>query len=381
MALLTVALAAPAVSGAAPLRYTPVLQSVLSTPRWYKGDDGRYHLQYEVKLTNATSVPIEVRSLQVRGQAGRRVTTLSGEGLKAATGELGSPTVPTTTLPANGVDIVFVNLSFSSRARIPTRITHRLTIDIGLVTSDGLGPVFVSDGGQAAVSRRAPTVIGPPLRGARWVSVIGAHRKGLTPVNNALHLGERFAVDYSARLDAQGRTHQGPVDQNASYFNDGEPVVAVADAKVVSVLDRFPDQIPLASKPTTLGDADGNHVILRLSSGVYAAYAHLQRGSVRVRVGRTVHTGQVLGRLGNSGNSSGPHLHFQLMTRPSFLDADGLPFVTDRFRFDGRIPTLDALIDADSDPASPPVPYSDAGAGNRRLEGFTGLEVVTFPKR
>jgi hypothetical protein len=69
------------------------------------------------------------------------------------------------------------------------------------------------------------------------------------------------------------------------------------------------------------------------------------------------------------------------MTRPSFLDADGLPIVVDHFRFDGRIPTLYALIGPDADPASPPVPYSRAAAGDRRLEGFTGLEVVTFPSR
>ena len=93
-----------------------------------------------------------------------------------------------------------------------------------------------------------------------------------------------------------------------------------------------------------------------------------------------MHTGQVLGLLGNSGNTTGPHLHFQLMDRPSFLDADGLPFVFERFHMAGRIPSLEALIRADADPAAPPVPYRRIKAGARRLQGLVGLEVISFPK-
>jgi murein DD-endopeptidase MepM/ murein hydrolase activator NlpD len=70
----------------------------------------------------------------------------------------------------------------------------------------------------------------------------------------------------------------------------------------------------------------GNHVILDLGNGAYAAYAHLQRGSLTVREGERVHAGQVLARCGNSGNSSEPHLHFQLMDGPDPDAARGIPF-------------------------------------------------------
>jgi len=67
-------------------------------------------------------------------------------------------------------------------------------------------------------------------------------------------------------------------------------------------------------------------VILKLAKGVFAAYAHLAPGSVRVHRGERVREGQLLGKLGNSGISTGPHLHFQLMNRPEPLDADAACF-------------------------------------------------------
>ena len=75
-----------------------------------------------------------------------------------------------------------------------------------------------------------------------------------------------------------------------------------------------------------------------LGNGFFAFYGHLQKGSVTVNRGERVKRGQVLGRLGNSGNSSAPHLHFHIMNGPSVLGSDGLPYVIDRFRLAGQIP-------------------------------------------
>jgi murein DD-endopeptidase MepM/ murein hydrolase activator NlpD len=79
----------------------------------------------------------------------------------------------------------------------------------------------------------------------------------------------------------------------------------------------------------------GNHVVLDLGDGVYAALAHLRRGSVRVRPGDRVAAGQQLAECGNSGNSSEPHLHFQLMDHPSVLLAAGLPLRFARYQVAG----------------------------------------------
>ena len=83
--------------------------------------------------------------------------------------------------------------------------------------------------------------------------------------------------------------------------------------------------------------AAGNHVVVDIGEGRFAFYAHMQPGSVRVKVGDKVKTGQVLGLLGNSGNTDSPHLHFHVMDGPSPLVSNGLPFVFNSFTGQGRL--------------------------------------------
>jgi len=90
-------------------------------------------------------------------------------------------------------------------------------------------------------------------------------------------------------------------------------------------------------KTITVENVDGNHVVLDLGNGFFAFYAHMQKGSVAVRPGDRVKRGQVLGKLGNSGNTSAPHLHFHIMNGPSVLGSDGLPYVIDHFQLAGQI--------------------------------------------
>ena len=356
--------------------YTPVIESVLSPPRWFDGDDGRVHVAYELQLTNAFPVVDHVASLEVLAGGGARIARLSGQRLTAAMGWPGA-SGPTTELGPFSVGVVWLDLTFANVHAVPRRVQHRLTVNL----PPGLGvPSVITDtGASVAIARHAATVIAPPLRGGRWALVSSVHRRSLLPINGGLHNAQRFAVDFSALLDTSGRTHVGSADRNASYFNYGQPVVAVAAGTVVEAVDRYPDQIPNHNVPVSAEAADGNHVIIKLAAGVFAGYAHLKPGSVRVHLGERVHTAQVLALLGNSGNTTGPHLHFQLMTRPSLLDADGLPFVVDRFRLDGRVPSLQALIDADL--AGTPVPIDRSAAGTHRHQGFTDLDVATFPGR
>ena len=352
---------------------TPVIQSVLSPPRWYRADDGRVRLQYELLLTNATAVSVRVGSLEVLRGAGGRAAELSGERLEAA---MGWGNGPTTEIQPFSVGIAWLDLTFGSKKALPRSVEHRLTVQ--LPPELPVPPVITERSASTHVTRRAATVIAPPLRGPRWVAVVGPHRRSLQPVNGGLHLGQRFAIDFAARLDAEDRSHIGAPDQNASYFNYGEPVLAVSAGRVVEVVDRYPDQIPNDPEPVELAAADGNHVIIRLGEGVFAGYAHLKPGSVRVNRGQRVRPGQVIGKLGNSGNTTGPHLHFQLMNRPSLLDSDGLPFVLERFSLEGRVPSLDALLEADF--AGTPMPIDRSVAGKHRRQGFTDLDVVAFPR-
>jgi hypothetical protein len=135
----------------------------------------------------------------------------------------------------------------------------------------------------------------------------------------------------------------------ADFPGFGQPVLAPADATVVRAHDAERDHWSRTSPPAMLylvaegmvrellgpGRILGNHVVLDLGDGVYAALAHLRRGSVRVRPGDRVAAGQQLAACGNSGNSTEPHLHFQLMDHPSVLLAAGLPVAFDHLQVAG----------------------------------------------
>jgi Peptidase family M23 len=363
-------------------RYTPLVMSVFAPPRWFKGVDGRFHLVYELTLTNGFAVPVSVRSVSVI-DATRRVTLqrLSGARLHASMSLLSLPNDATTTVPASGVGVVWIEVIVGSRRSLPSAIMHSLTVAVppGLPV-----PSTITDrGGFARVDLRPPVILGPPLLGAGWIALgsccDGPHRRSIQPIDGKLYLGQRFAIDWNG-MDAQRRFVVGNPDLNASWVFYGKPVLAVADAKVVAAVDRFPDQIPNHQRQVTLEQADGNDVILSLGSGRYAFYAHLKPGSIRVHRGDRVRRGQVIARLGNSGASSGPHLHFQVMDRPSALASDGLPFVFRRLRFDGQIPPLNASLVTTIN-SGRPVPVDRAGSGRRIDEFPLGRDVVSFADR
>ena len=75
-----------------------------------------------------------------------------------------------------------------------------------------------------------------------------------------------------------------------------------------------------------LNNAAGNHVVVEIAPHRYVLYAHMRPGTVQVKPGDQVHTGQILGHVGNSGSSTEPHLHMHIDDQPSFLAGNGVPY-------------------------------------------------------
>ena len=190
------------------------------------------------------------------------------------------------------------------------------------------------EGARATVVRDV-AVIGPPLRGEGWVAVNGpdpqtGHRRAIVPVEGIAAIAQRFAIDY-VKMDSTGRRFTGDSLKNESYYAEGQDAIAVADGVVASVKDGIPENVPgvmSRAVPITLETVGGNFVILDIGQGRYAFYAHLKPGSLRVRPGDRVRKGQVVGLVGNSGNSTEPHLHFHLMDGTSPLGSEGHPLRT-----------------------------------------------------
>jgi murein DD-endopeptidase MepM/ murein hydrolase activator NlpD len=171
-----------------------------------------------------------------------------------------------------------------------------------------------------------------------------------------------FSIDF-VELDAKGRGYTGNVKDLSSYAYYGADIYAAAAGTVVEVVRDLPDSVPGANPTTTTADtASGNHIIMDVGAGHYIMYAHLIPGSPTVQVGEVVPKGYVLGKLGNSGNSSGPHLHFQVMDRPSSVGANGLPFVFDHMTREATVVgSLESAEDTFNAGMPLPLDFSTAG--------------------
>lgn len=185
-------------------------------------------------------------------------------------------------------------------------------------------------------------VLSPPFTGDGLVDgngcclEIGPHRFVTNPMDGTLDPSEQFAIDW-IKVDGQGKAFRTDGKKSEDWLCYGTEVLAVAAGTVVETMRDLPNQPPgVAPTNLTIPEIAGNHVILDLGGGRYAMYAHLAPGSVTVQVGDRVRAGDKLGLLGNSGNTTGPHLHFQISDRPSTLDTTSLPFVFASMELESR---------------------------------------------
>jgi hypothetical protein len=186
-----------------------------------------------------------------------------------------------------------------------------------------------------------PRWLDPPVRG-RWVGLNSPADK--VPSHGIRAYGQAYAIDILHPAPADAPTSLGwdaGLRDPAGFSCFGEPVHAVAPGTVVAAHDGMRDQRSRSSWPSIIWLLTvegflrelagprfhvGNHLVLDHGDGTFTAYAHLRHGSIRVATGDRVGAGQQLAEVGNTGNTSEPHLHVQLMDHPSVTAASGLPF-------------------------------------------------------
>ena len=314
----------------------PVAVSVLDPPQPVLGADGRDHLVYELHLSSISRSTTTVDALQPLA-AGRPLGgRLTGRQLLSAF-RLDSLKAGTTTLEPGMGATIFMDVALPPGQRPPRSITHRIWLSYH-DPSNGSGGRLSFTGASSRVVQARAIEIAPPLFGPRWlVGSVGEHRRTLNVINGQIYVAERFAIDF-VQLDRQERLFAGPEAQLSSWAFFGAPIHAVANGTVVGLQDGLRDQVP-GEPPVgvTIQNAGGNYIVERIGPHLFAFYAHLQPGSLRVRRGQRLHTGQVIGLLGNSGNSSGPHLHFHIMDTASPLQSNGIPFTFRAFRGQGVV--------------------------------------------
>jgi hypothetical protein len=290
---------------------------------------GATSLFYEIQVVNAYRLESDVVSLGVSSPAGS-VAAFSGGPLERMFQPFAAGPTPLALGPGTA-GLLFVQVPFASAAAVPATITNTLTIRVPKI---GPKPFAVAQR-PLAVDRSQPVVIEPPFRGTGWFAGSGpsndsGHRRTYQYLDGQPYFAQRFAIDWlqGKRVGDRWLFSHGDVSKNANWYCYGTPLLAVADGVVVGVRHDLPDNVPLQKPLVTItkDTIGGNFVVLDIGHGRYAFYAHMQPNSARVKVGDHVRAGQVIGLLGNSGNSSGPHLHFHIVESPSFLFSDGLPY-------------------------------------------------------
>ena len=334
------ALASPA-SSAEPDRSTAIIVSPIHEAQVVAGDDGMDHVEYELLVVNVLSEPVTLSSVTVLDPAGKELLRIDGGALGAASQTLFAKT-PSPVIPPSAAVSVDVDLILPPDTA-PERVTHRIAYTLKADSELALmvGGLEVN-APEVTINRQPAMVIKPPLKGKGWLATSACckpniHRDLRIAIDGVrIETAETFAIDWAKVKN--DRLFGGDGKRVEQYYGFGEDVLAVADGTVVYIHDGMIDETPsVLMVPKSKSDYGGNNVILELAPNVFAWYAHLRQGSLTMKVGDAVKAGAPIAKLGNTGPSEGPHLHFGLLNKPDPIAGRSLPFVFDSFTLDGAV--------------------------------------------
>jgi len=333
----------PAIAEKTRPRTTAIIVSSTNDPLRVAGSDGMDHLEYDLIVTNAFPEPVTITLIEALGPNGQLIQQWKGDALA----EITQPLIGLGPMPAIsgstavGVVIDLIVPPDDLHAQIDHRITYELPADSELTSLVGN---FVIEGPVLTVDPRPAVAIASPLHGPGWLTFRGCggspslHRSIRLPIDGRTFAKpETFAIDWIQMVD--GRPFEGGGGRNEQWHCHGAEVTSATPGTVVAVRNGMPDETPNMPPKNVHqpGDYGGNHVVVQMDDGVHAFYGHLIVDSIKVKIGDTVVAGQLLGLLGNSGNSSAPHLHFGLLDGPDPLANNSLPMVFDSYTLLGAM--------------------------------------------
>ena len=168
----------------------------------------------------------------------------------------------------------------------------------------------------------------------KWTVVNGGVTKELS--HSWSIISQRYAYDFII-VDDEGKSFSRDSRSVHSYYCYGKDIVAPADGEVVKLSNNYKDSF--VDGKNAYCDAmniAGNYIIIKHNDDEYSAVAHIMKGSIAVKVGDKVKQGQIIAKCGNSGNSSEPHIHFQLQSSKSFFLSAGLPIAFSALKADSK---------------------------------------------
>lgn len=351
-------------------------------PTPFSGSDGRIHLAYELIVTGLSGANrARFERVEVFGESDPKplISYGSSDLDQRVMRPEADPTLRYGPLvPSATTALIHVWITLGKDQAVPHTLRHSFRIS----AEDG-SEVHAGDA-RVDVRSATPLIVGRPFRAGAWLAHNGPgqHRSphwGSALVNErGARIPQRYAIDFIG-VDENGSAVRRDFRKstNEDWIGFGIEILAVVDGVVHAARDGLADNQPLVELPPpaspSASDTYGNYVIIAVNDHTFVHYAHMQRNSVVVKAGQPVRRGQVIGRLGNSGNTNGAHLHFNITDGPLPEDSQGLPFVFDAFDLLGKT-TPDLALGAE--PSSRPPRFSPSKRGKELpLDGA----VVRFP--
>ena len=328
----------------------PLLTRIVREPQPFRANDDKIHLVYELEILNFTTETVDLTRLTVFGNSTDTAPLLVLEGDQFMQRTVLLQYHPFKRAPLEDVTVdqigpgqtavVYLDVTVDSMESVPGSLINRVEIDGPPVIAQVLGESALTVSTEVGVNGNQVLVLGEPIKGGRWINLNGccdfansAHRRVVRSVDGKEFFPERYSIDIM-EVDESNNLFVGDPNLNESWLGYGAELIAVADGVVSRVVKGVPDNKPGESPPfpISLSDGAGNIVILYIGNGTYVLYAHLIPGSNdHLEVGDFVKKGDMVGLLGNTGQSGAPHLHFQVMDGNSIAQAEGLPFVFEQF--------------------------------------------------
>jgi len=337
----------PASSVLPQISITPVTVRVMQDALYpVSATDGYTHIAYAAEVINARPEPVDIDSVTPVDPTKGFAPTGKNQPVDTANQPIAGkvklfsqPGQYTARIPGGSAGIMFFDVAYRDSAQVPALLSHRIVVS-DAKTHDRIEGLT----NPLQVRCDPPVVLHPPLKGHGWwdsngcCQIVNAHRGATLPTNGDFKAPEQFAIDY-VQIDDAGGCCTGPVKDVKSWKFFGAPVLAAAAGKVVEVSDGMAEQVPGPAVGVTAENAPGNHIIQDIGNGHYVLYAHLKTGTIPkdIKPGSELTVGQQIGEVGNTGSSTAPHLHFQVMDRPSALNSVGLPFVFDTQVLEGKV--------------------------------------------
>lgn len=326
--------------------------SILKTPLPVPTENENY-IVYELQIFNRSDKDLRLGLVDVADENNKPVLSYFGERLKQqAVFYKGKERIESAdmTLKKETGMFLFFTISFPKSEKLPSSLQNRLFF-IQTNENKSIASVEIISY-LVEVSQNKPLVIVPPLRGSNWISAGGLseysyHRRAILPIDGQFYLAQRYAVDWE-QVCTDGHAVRDDALNNDNWVSFGQDVLAAVDGVVTKIQDGISENTPLSypQPPLELSKVPGNYVIIKANQEgqtYYVLSAHMQPGSIQVKEGDVVKAGEtIIGKLGNTGNSSAPHLHFHVVDANDPLKAEGLPFVFSEVNLTGNLKLIDA---------------------------------------